>query len=72
VNREEDDNYVDIIDLSQEYDDVTYGGYELYGTLETKVVGIRYYDGVATQGECVILRREPRNPVRLIPNKRIS
>jgi SWI/SNF-related matrix-associated actin-dependent regulator of chromatin subfamily A3 len=35
---------------------------EHYGTLNTKIVGIRYYDGVATVGEVVLLRREPSNP----------
>ncbi|KAL1860404.1 hypothetical protein VTK73DRAFT_7359 [Phialemonium thermophilum] len=35
---------------------------ELYGSFETKVVGIRYYNGYATAGELVICRREPHNP----------
>ncbi|KAJ5716325.1 hypothetical protein N7493_008236 [Penicillium malachiteum] len=33
----------------------------LYGTLDTKIVGCRFYNGIATPGEHVILRREPRN-----------
>ncbi|KAJ6007724.1 hypothetical protein N7540_011700 [Penicillium herquei] len=33
----------------------------LYGTLDTKIVGCRFYNGIATPGEYVILRREPRN-----------
>lgn len=35
----------------------------LVGTLNTKIVGIRYYNGYATIGEMVMLRREPHNPV---------
>lgn len=37
---------------------------ELYGTLDTKIVGVRYYNGVASPGEVVICKREPSNPVR--------
>lgn len=37
---------------------------ELYGTLDTKIVGVRYYNGVASPGEVVICKREPTNPVR--------
>ncbi|KAI0882796.1 SNF2 family N-terminal domain-containing protein [Annulohypoxylon maeteangense] len=36
--------------------------YELYGTLDSKIVGIRYYQGVVNVGEKVICRREPTNP----------
>ena len=36
--------------------------FERYGTLPTKIVGIRYYDGTATVGEHVLIRREPSNP----------
>ena len=32
-----------------------------YGTLLTKIVGIRYYNGYATIGEHVVCRREPTN-----------
>jgi len=39
-----------------------YGNYQLYGILNTKIVGCRYYDGRATVGEYVKVRREPRNP----------
>jgi SWI/SNF-related matrix-associated actin-dependent regulator of chromatin subfamily A3 len=41
---------------SQEY------SYSLYGILPTKIVGCQYYNGMATVGEFVITRREPRNP----------
>ncbi|KAL8948423.1 MAG: hypothetical protein Q9222_005389 [Ikaeria aurantiellina] len=35
--------------------------YEIYGTLQTKIVGIQYYTGCATVGEFVSVRREPAN-----------
>ncbi len=31
-------------------------------TIKTKVVGLRFYDGVVYPGEMVVLRREPTNP----------
>ncbi|KAK4964870.1 hypothetical protein LTR66_012223 [Elasticomyces elasticus] len=34
----------------------------LYGTLDTKIVGVRYYEGYATPGEHIMVRREPENP----------
>lgn len=34
----------------------------LYGELSTKVVGVRFYNGHANPGECVLIRREPGNP----------
>ena len=35
--------------------------FELYGILGTKIVGVQYYNGHATVGEHVLIRREPRN-----------
>ncbi|KAF6820228.1 rad5-like protein (SNF2 family domain-containing protein) [Colletotrichum sojae] len=35
---------------------------ELYGNLDTKIVGVRYYNGYASQGEVVVCLREPNNP----------
>ena len=32
--------------------------------IDDKIVGIRYYNGHASAGESVIIRREPTNPVR--------
>ncbi|KAL7628068.1 hypothetical protein AAE478_002264 [Parahypoxylon ruwenzoriense] len=55
----EDD--VDVIDLTQEDDDST-PSIELYGTMDNKIVGVRYYDGVVNPGEKVLCRREPGNP----------
>lgn len=33
-----------------------------YGDFDTKVVGVRYYNGFACEGEVVLIRREPSNP----------
>jgi SWI/SNF-related matrix-associated actin-dependent regulator of chromatin subfamily A3 len=35
--------------------------YQKYGTLDTKIVGVRYYRGFATEGERVTIKREPSN-----------
>lgn len=35
---------------------------QLYGTIDNKIVGCRYYDGIVNPGELVVLRREPSNP----------
>lgn len=54
-------------DASQEEPDSTQGyneqqyNYSLYGTLNNKIVGVRYYNGYATVGEMVVCRREPNN-----------
>ncbi|ETN40625.1 uncharacterized protein HMPREF1541_04902 [Cyphellophora europaea CBS 101466] len=50
------------IDLEADFDDDVYENYQLYGILNTKIVGCRFYDGRATVGEYVKVRREPRNP----------
>ncbi|KAI9167044.1 matrix-associated actin-dependent regulator [Paramyrothecium foliicola] len=34
---------------------------ELYGSLDGKIVGVRYYNGFASLGEVVLCRREPNN-----------
>ncbi|KAK4130663.1 RAD5-like protein [Trichocladium antarcticum] len=34
---------------------------ELYGSLESKIVGVRYYTGMATTGEVVVCKRDPSN-----------
>lgn len=35
---------------------------EFYGSMDNKIVGCRYYQGIVTPGEVVVLRREPSNP----------
>jgi SWI/SNF-related matrix-associated actin-dependent regulator of chromatin subfamily A3 len=60
------DDTEEVDDGSQEVDDGTGHSsqeysYSLYGVLPTKIVGCQYYSGMATVGELVIARREPRN-----------
>jgi SWI/SNF-related matrix-associated actin-dependent regulator of chromatin subfamily A3 len=50
------------IDLTTDVDDDVYENYQLYGVLNTKIVGVRFYNGHANVGEYVRVRREPRNP----------
>lgn len=47
-------------DQTQDQDDPT-NSYELYGTSDIKIVGVRYYNGVVNPGERVLCRREPGN-----------
>lgn len=61
-DRTEEERADDILTLSQDGDEGTGESFELYGTLQTKIVGIQYYRGHATRGEWVIVRREPSNP----------
>ncbi|KAF2084192.1 SNF2 family helicase [Saccharata proteae CBS 121410] len=58
-----DDDF-DAVDSTQRYsyNDRAFVHFMLYGTLKTKIVGVRFYKGFATVGEMVVLRREPRNP----------
>ena len=55
----DDDDTNELIHNSQDsgLDD----GFDLYGTLQTKIVGVRYYNGYATMGEHVLIKREPGN-----------
>lgn len=48
----------EILDLTQADDGPTL---ELYGTHDNKIVGCRYYNGIVSPGEVVVLRREPSN-----------
>ena len=56
----EDNAGEDIIDLSQDVDEGA--GWLCIGAIDGKIVGIRYYDGYATVGEQVMVKREPQNP----------
>ncbi|PNH26443.1 hypothetical protein BJF96_g10255 [Verticillium dahliae] len=49
---------VEVIDLTQSNDEPPM---EFYGSLPTKVVGVRYYAGNASAGEIVLCNREPHN-----------
>lgn len=51
------------IDLTKDEDDEdAYENRQLYGILNTSIVGVRFYKGDATVGEYVMVRREPVNP----------
>ena len=50
----------DIIDLSQDIDEGF--GWVDVGAINTKIVGVRFYNGYATPGEQVMVKREPGNP----------
>jgi SWI/SNF-related matrix-associated actin-dependent regulator of chromatin subfamily A3 len=50
----------EIIDLTQDVDEGF--GWLCIGAINGKIVGIRYYDGYATMGEQVMVKREPGNP----------
>ena len=56
-----DDDEADELILNGREDDGFDNGFDLYGTLQTKIVGVRFYHGYATIGEHVLIRREPSN-----------
>ncbi|KAE8448579.1 hypothetical protein EG329_009004 [Mollisiaceae sp. DMI_Dod_QoI] len=49
----------EIIDLSQDHDEGF--GWVCVGVIEDKIVGVRFYNGYATPGEQVMIKREPGN-----------
>ncbi|KAF9692216.1 hypothetical protein EKO04_009568 [Ascochyta lentis] len=59
-SEDDDDASQEVPDSTQGYNEQQYS-YGLYGMLQTKIVGVRYYNGYATVGEMVICRREPHN-----------
>ncbi|KAI1928277.1 hypothetical protein LOZ65_002053 [Ophidiomyces ophidiicola] len=58
---DEEANAAAFVDSSQEFDDSSYLSFELYGIISNKIVGVRFYNGQASKGECVNIRREPSN-----------
>lgn len=58
----EDGDEDEVIVMSQDGSAGVGETFELYGTLDTKIVGVRYYNGHATVGEHVLVRREATNP----------
>ncbi|PKX96855.1 putative SNF2 family helicase [Aspergillus novofumigatus IBT 16806] len=60
LDGEDDAEAEDLVQGSQ--DDSSYVSFMHYGSLRTKIVGVRYYNGYATVGEHVLLQREPSNP----------
>lgn len=53
-----DDDEAELIGATQSDDGPAF---QLYGKLDNKIVGCRYYNGLVTPNEIVVLRREPRN-----------
>jgi len=56
-----DDASQEVQDASQSYNE-TEMSWVLYGEMDAKIVGVRYYTGEATVGELALARREPNNP----------
>ncbi|KAF2499627.1 putative SNF2 family helicase [Lophium mytilinum] len=56
-----DDGLEDAPDATQAYNSSSFS-FEIYGIFQSKIVGCRFYNGVATVGEMVVLKREPQNP----------
>lgn len=52
------DDEPDLVDLTQADDGPVFG---LYGTIDNKIVGVRYYNGIVSPSEVISLRREPTN-----------
>ncbi|KAL3427406.1 SNF2 family domain-containing protein [Phlyctema vagabunda] len=49
----------DLVDASQEAEEGF--GWTCVGAIDGKIVGVRYYNGYATVGESVLIKREPSN-----------
>ncbi|KAK2624421.1 hypothetical protein QTJ16_006371 [Diplocarpon rosae] len=54
------DEEEEIVVLSQDVDEGL--GWVVLGAIDGKIVGVRYYNGYATVGEQVMVKREPGNP----------
>ena len=54
------DDSDEIIDLSQDVDEGN--GWQDVGSIDAKIVGVRYYSGYASMNEQVMVKREPGNP----------
>ncbi|KAJ5628671.1 hypothetical protein N7490_010899 [Penicillium lividum] len=60
IGDEDDDQAADLVQGTQDADSALSTNM-LYGQLHTVIVGVRFYKGIATPGEHVILKREPQN-----------
>lgn len=60
LDDDEDDASQEVQDASQGYNEVEMS-WVLYGVIDTKIVGVRFYNGHATTGELAKLNREPNN-----------
>ncbi|KAL3474512.1 SNF2 family N-terminal domain-containing protein [Aspergillus californicus] len=61
IDDDNDDGAADLVQGSQESNDSSDTTQLHYGDLATKIVGVRYYQGQASLGEHVVLKREPQN-----------
>ncbi|KAI4745354.1 SNF2 family DNA-dependent ATPase domain-containing protein [Aureobasidium sp. EXF-12298] len=59
--QEEDNEIFENVDSSQSAP-VAHEQYQKYGSLDTKIVGVRFYTGFATVGERITIKREPTDP----------
>ncbi|KAJ5287188.1 hypothetical protein N7478_002874 [Penicillium angulare] len=59
---EDDAEAEELVQGTQGADESSMSSNMHYGTLDTKIVGCRFYTGIATPGERVILQRDPQNP----------
>ncbi|KAJ8128974.1 hypothetical protein O1611_g4658 [Lasiodiplodia mahajangana] len=55
-------SFDDPIELLDDADGPESPPLEFYGTMDNKIVGVRYYDGIVTPGESILCFREPSNP----------
>ncbi|KAF1360134.1 hypothetical protein EJ07DRAFT_177456 [Lizonia empirigonia] len=60
IDSDDDEASDEAPDSTQSYNEQQYS-YGLYGMLQNKIVGVRFYNGYATVGEMVVCRREPQN-----------
>ncbi|KAF7597368.1 hypothetical protein BBP40_006309 [Aspergillus hancockii] len=58
---ENDAQAAEFVPGNQAADDPSSGSSMLYGKVQTKIVGVRYYRGTANIGERVVVRRQPDN-----------
>ena len=57
----EENDADDVIVSSQDNGDDIAPHFQLYSLVDTKIVGVQYYRGLANRGEYVLLNREPSN-----------
>jgi SWI/SNF-related matrix-associated actin-dependent regulator of chromatin subfamily A3 len=59
---QEEDNDIWENVASSQAPPVAHEQYQKYGSLDAKIVGVRFYTGFATVGERITIKREPSNP----------
>ena len=61
LDQEEEEHAYDTIMSTMDGADESAFTYQPYGAMGTKIVGVQYYKGLASEGEYVLLNREPSN-----------